>query len=97
MKYVSPLFPFYFSEWMVWNSLVLAAIPSWWRLQRVEPIVLRGALGLGLIFVSRVMYTTLVYYSGAVPAEFYSVKKRPDYAAYQQRTNRFFPGPQRSP
>jgi len=39
------------------------------------------------------MYTTLVYYTGAVPSEFYSVQKRPEYKHYQQTTNIFFPGP----
>ena len=53
-------------------------------------------LGAGLVFVSRVMYSTLVYYTGAVPSEYYSVRKRPEYEAYQQETNRFFPGPSRS-
>jgi steroid 5-alpha reductase family enzyme len=35
----------------------------------------------------------LVHYTGAVPSEHYSVQKRPEYKAYQQSTNRFFPGP----
>jgi steroid 5-alpha reductase family enzyme len=43
------------------------------------------------------MYTTLVHYTGARPAEHYSVQKRPQYRAYQQVTNRFFPGPCREP
>jgi steroid 5-alpha reductase family enzyme len=38
------------------------------------------------------MYLTLVYLTGAVPAEYFSVSKRPEYRAYQQSTNRFFPG-----
>jgi steroid 5-alpha reductase family enzyme len=50
-------------------------------------------LGLGLLSVSRFMYTTLVRYTGAVPAEFYSVQKRPEYKTYQETTNMFFPGP----
>lgn len=50
-------------------------------------------LGAGLLFVSKIMYTTLVHYTGAVPAEYYSVKKRPGHKAYQMETNRFFPGP----
>ena len=31
----------------------------------------------GLIFVVHAMYQCLVNYTGAVPAEFYSIKKRP--------------------
>jgi len=45
-----------------------------------------------LLYVSRIMYTTLVYYTGAVPSEYYSVQKRPDYKKHQQTTNMFFPG-----
>jgi len=41
------------------------------------------------------MFSTLVYDTGAEPAEYYSVQKRPDYKAYQQTTNRFFPGPRK--
>jgi steroid 5-alpha reductase family enzyme len=37
----------------------------------------------------------MVYYSGAVPAEHYSVLKRPAYAQYQAEVNRFFPGPRK--
>jgi steroid 5-alpha reductase family enzyme len=28
-----------------------------------------------------------------VPSEYYSVRKRPEYASYQAQTNMFFPGP----
>jgi len=85
--------PNYFSEWMVWNALVLASIPSWIALYKVESIVAWLLLGGGLMFVSNIMYTTLVYYTGAVPSEYFSVQKRPEYKAYQQSTNMFFPGP----
>jgi hypothetical protein len=44
---------------------------------------------------SKAMYSTLVYTTGAVPSEHFSMQKRPDYIRYQARTNRFFPGPQR--
>ena len=85
--------PNYFAEWMVWNGLIIAAIPSWLALHSQESLVIWILLGAGLLCASRMMYTTLVYYTGAVPAEFYSVQKRPKYKAYQQRTNIFFPGP----
>jgi len=87
--------PNYFSEWMVWNGLIIAAIPSWFALFEHEHIAVFCLLGLGLLFVSRLMYITLVTYTGAVPAEYYSVQKRPEYEAYQQTTNMFFPGPQK--
>ncbi|AWF83432.1 hypothetical protein BTJ40_10975 [Microbulbifer sp. A4B17] len=86
--------PNYFAEWMVWNGLVIASIPSWIALyDTMGQVTIWLLLGGGLLFASRIMYTTLVYYTGAVPAEYYSVKKRPDYKTYQSQTNRFFPGP----
>ena len=89
--------PNYFAEWMVWNSLVIASVPSWLALQSREHILMWILLGIGLLFVSRILYITLVYATGAVPSEHFSVQKRPDYKAYQQRTNMFFPGPVRNP
>jgi steroid 5-alpha reductase family enzyme len=83
--------PNYFAEWMVWNGLVIAAIPSWLALYNVESFVIWVLLAVGLFYTSRFMYTTLVYYTGAVPAEHYSVLKRPDYKGYQASTNMFFP------
>ncbi|WP_286261941.1 DUF1295 domain-containing protein [Thalassotalea atypica] len=88
--------PNYFAEWMVWNALVIAAIPSWLALFESESLAIFILLGLGLLFVSKIMYTTLVTYTGAVPAEYYSVQKRPAYKVYQQTTNMFFPGPNKS-
>lgn len=88
--------PNYFAEWMVWNGLVIAALPSWFALQGQENTMLWVLLGIGLLFTSRAMYSTLVHGTGAVPSEHYSLEKRPDYEAYQQCTNRFFPGPRKS-
>ncbi|REL26553.1 DUF1295 domain-containing protein [Thalassotalea euphylliae] len=85
--------PNYFAEWMVWNALIIAAIPAWLALFNQELLIVNLLLGMGLLFVSRVMYTTLVTYTGAVPAEYYSVQKRPAYRQYQAETNMFFPGP----
>ena len=84
--------PNYFGEWMVWNALVLASVPSWLVLAEREPLVIWLALGLGLLFVSRLMYLSLVYLTRAVPSEYYSLQKRPDYKAYTERVNMFFPG-----
>lgn len=84
--------PNYFAEWMVWNALVIAALPSWFALASKEPLLIWITLGLGLLFVSRIMYLSLVYLTGAVPSEYYSLKKRPDYEAYTKRVNMFFPG-----
>jgi len=84
--------PNYFAEWMVWNALVIASIPSWIELKSIEPLHVWILLGVGLLYVSRIMYTTLVYYTGAKPAEYFSVQKRPEYKDYQETTNMFFPG-----
>ncbi|MGJ8670522.1 MAG: DUF1295 domain-containing protein [Oceanococcus sp.] len=83
--------PNYFAEWLVWTGLVLAAVPSWFSLVSREPAYVWITLGIGAVCASAMMYTTLVYLTGAVPAEYYSVRKRPEYKAYQQRTNMFFP------
>jgi len=85
--------PNYFAEWMVWNALVIASIPSWLQLYPNMSVIIFVLLGVGLLMTSRIMYVTLVNYTGAVPAEYYSVQKRPAYKDYQQTTNMFFPGP----
>ena len=87
--------PNYFGEWLVWNALIIASIPSWLALQDKEPFITWILLGIATLFISRIMYTTLVTYTGAKPAEFYSAQKRPGYREYQQQTNMFFPGPPR--
>ena len=88
--------PNYFAEWMVWNGLVTAAIPSWLALRGSETEPVWYLLGLGLLLASRFMYRTLVYITGAVPSEHFSAEKRPGYADYQKQTNRFFPGPSKT-
>lgn len=88
--------PNYFFEWMVWNALIIAAIPAYIDLFEREGLVVWIAIGLGLLFVSRIMYTTLVLFTGAIPSEYYSMKKRPGYREYRRKTNMFFPGPTRA-
>ena len=68
------------------------ALPSVGHVFEVESFWMAGLLTVGLCFVSRLMYVTLVHHTGAKPAEFYSLQKRPEYAVYQQETNIFFPG-----
>lgn len=85
--------PNYFAEWMVWNALVVTAIPSFLALYESLDLVWWLLLGICLLNASYIMYNTLVYFTGAVPSEYYSVQKRPDYKTYQQTTNMFFPGP----
>ena len=87
--------PNYFGEWMVWNGLILMALPSLVSLYRTESMPVAILVTAGLLFVTRIMYVTLVYLTGAKPSEFYSVQTRPEYADSQRRTNIFFPGPSR--
>ena len=84
--------PNYFAEWMVWNGLIIASIPSYISLFDSEALWLWIMIGVALLYTSRIMYITLVYLTGAVPSEYYSAQKRPAYKAYQQSTNIFFPG-----
>ena len=83
--------PNYFGEWMVWNGLVVMAIPSLRHVFAVESVAIAVLLTAGLLFVPRLMYVTLVHYTGAKPAEFYSVQKRPKYQHFQRQTRCFFP------
>jgi steroid 5-alpha reductase family enzyme len=83
--------PNYFAEWLVWTGIVVAAIPSWLALSSVETTPVWIGLGIGALCASVMMYITLVHLTGATPAEYYSMKKRKEYKAYQQTTNKFFP------
>ena len=87
--------PNYFAEWMVWNGLIIASIPSYISLFALEALWLWILIGFALLYTSRIMYVTLVYLTGAIPSEYYSAQKRPAYEAYQQSTNIFFPGPKK--
>ena len=87
--------PNYFAEWMVWNGLIIASIPSFILLFDSEALWLWIMIGIALLYTSRIMYITLLYLTGAVPSEYYSAQKRPNYKAYQQSTNIFFPGPKK--
>ncbi len=83
--------PNYFSEWMVWNAMLLTTVP----VLLVEYSSLKPSfwllLGFALLYTSKLMYDTLVYYTGVIPSEYYSLQKRPDYREYQQKTAMFFP------
>lgn len=84
--------PNYFAEWMLWNSLILSSVSSLIYFFSVEHLAIWTGLLAALLFISRIMYVTLVYYTGAKPAEYYSLQKRPGYEEYQKKTNMFFPG-----
>jgi len=83
--------PNYFAEWLVWTGLVIAAFPSWLAMMNSESFLIWISLGVGMACASLMMYITLVHLTGATPAEYYSVRKRKEYKAYQEKTNMFFP------
>lgn len=83
--------PNYFGEWLVWTGLVIATVPSWLALREFEAGWVWIGLGLGAVGASAMLYITLVYLTGAKPAEYYSAQNRPGYRAYQATTNMFFP------
>ncbi|MFD4676135.1 DUF1295 domain-containing protein [Lentzea sp. NPDC058450] len=89
--------PNYFFQWMQWNALVLLALPSLAPLFENTPLPVWVVLALGLFLASWTLYVTLTKHTGARPAEYYSLRKRPDYARYQATTNMFFPGPVKTP
>jgi steroid 5-alpha reductase family enzyme len=84
--------PNYFAEWMVWNCLIISSLPSLFYFYSIEEskIIWIGLL-VSLVYISKIMYNTLVYYTGAIPSEYYSRQKRPDYSEIQKKTNMFFP------
>lgn len=87
--------PNYFGQWLQWIALAALAAPSLLALRESVPVAALIILALSLGWAIYLMYTTLVFYTGAVPAEHYSRQKRPDYARYQATVNRFFPGPRK--
>ena len=84
--------PNYFAEWMVWNSLILSSFPSFFYFYTAEKNLIWLGLLISLFYLSIIMYNTLVFYTGAIPSEYYSLKKRPDYKKYKKKTNMFFIG-----
>ena len=80
--------PNYFSEWMIWNGLIIASFSS--LLVNNSMIVFLGTTT-SLLYITILMYQTLVFLTGAIPSEHYSLIKRPDYKKYKETTNMFFP------
>jgi len=87
--------PNYFGQWAQWCAAALLAVPSTVALLDRTSLVAWIVIAVGLLFLARAMYVVMVEYTGAVPAEHYSVLKRPGYRRYQAEVNRFFPGPRR--
>ena len=80
--------PNYFSEWMIWNGLIIASFSS---LLVNNSMLIFLSTTISLLYITILMYQTLVFLTGAIPSEYYSLIKRPDYKSYKQTTNMFFP------
>ena len=88
--------PNYFFQWVQWSALALVALPSLIRLADDVAALPWAGFAFALPAASAAMYHVVVHYTGAIPAEHFSVQHRPDYRDYQRRVNRFFPGPPRA-
>ena len=82
--------PNYFFEWMVWNGVIIFSLPSLLDSNSLSQIN-KAIIGICIFYASKLMYDTLVYKTGAVPSEYFSLKKRPAYKDYQKTTSQFFP------
>jgi steroid 5-alpha reductase family enzyme len=81
---------------MVWNGLIISSLPSIFYFYSIEESkIIWVGLFISLVYISKIMYNTLVYYTGAVPSEYYSKIRRPEYSEIQKNTNMFFPGTNR--
>jgi steroid 5-alpha reductase family enzyme len=84
--------PNYFFQWLQWQGVILVALPSLIELGGDVAPLLWVVFAAALLGISGLMYYVVVHYTGAIPAEHFSVQHRLDYRDYQQRVNRFFPG-----
>lgn len=80
--------PNYFSEWMIWNGLIIASFSS---LLVNSSMLIFLSTTTSLLYITILMYQTLVFLTGTIPSEYYSLIKRPDYKSYKKTTNMFFP------
>ncbi|CAJ1377687.1 unnamed protein product [Effrenium voratum] len=85
--------PNYFGEWMAWLGLAVAAAPSLGQLAPKQFKAVWFCYLVALILIPRLLYDCLVHWTGAGPAEHFSVQKRPAYLQYQKEVRCFFPFP----
>ena len=63
--------PNYFGEWMVWNSLIVMSLKSWIEFEAT--LIHKCLIFYQLCVCSLAMYFCLTVWTGAVPAEHFSV------------------------
>lgn len=91
--------PNYFGEWMVWCALSALCLPTALSLakakkeeKRPDSSVFRKKMLPYLLFAPPLaMYLCLTWWTGAIPAEYYSMQKRPGYKKYKETVPMFFP------
>jgi steroid 5-alpha reductase family enzyme len=78
---------------MVWVGLALASLPSLAKMWQfaTHPWPISALLAVGLAACVHAMFVCLTTYTGAVPSEYYSLRKRPAYVDYQRRVPMFVP------
>jgi len=84
--------PNYFFQWLGWVGISISCIPALLRLSGKTGFVSWILFVAILVYVPIGSYLMMVYYTGSIPMEVYTVQTRPDYAKYQKTTNMFFPG-----
>ena len=70
-------------------SLTIAALPSFGRLD--APLAAKLGYALALYLTPRTFYYCLVHWTGAEPAEHFSVLRRERYREYQRSTRVLWP------
>ena len=97
--------PNYLAEYMIWIALSLIALPSLYSLRSTSsdhtekfsatsspsPVVRNVMLPLSLSFCSISMYYCLTWWTGAVPAEYFSLQKRKGYSEYMKKVPMMIP------
>jgi steroid 5-alpha reductase family enzyme len=81
--------PNYFGEWMVWNSHIIISLTSVFNLN--IGILGKFLILMNLCLLSYSMWICLTVWTGAEPAEYFSVLKREGYKEYQRSTSMIIP------
>ena len=87
--------PNYFFEWCCWVGLVVVGLSSLVDTEARGPVPMSTGVQLGFLLIHvgllRFFYDCLLHWTGAEPAEHFSVLKRPAFKEYQVRVRCFFP------
>lgn len=88
--------PNYFFQWLGWVGLTLASVPAFLRLRGAVSLPAWLGFAAVLVYVPIGSYLMMIWYTGSIPMEVYTVQTRPEYKEYQRTTNMFFPWPPRA-